>query len=169
MAPCSLALDDRRITNSKSKSSELVPGYVEDLAKGDFGADVVVMSDEDRKSMLDKKAWEVVMSGGKQIPQQLFMMWMIGSSVHLMSMMMTGYMVFGNISTMLKVNDVFKVQFAGEKLDLTIHKAGYIAVTSVGVALSVYKLRALGLLPGAVDYMADAPLMPAELSGGLSL
>lgn len=167
MPSCTLALrGDRRLAKASSKSSALVPGYLEEYVKGDISATGSTMDVAQRKATLDKKAWEIVMSGGKQIPQQLFMMWMIGNSVHLMSMMMTGYMVFGNVSTMLRVNEVFK-PFGKEDIDLSIYKAGYIAVTSIGVFMSVYKLRALGLLPGDIDYIAESPLLPAELSGGI--
>merc|ERR1712024_19241 len=77
MVACNLALNaDRRLANSKSKSSDLVPGYSEDIVKAAGSSPAIDLTQ--RKAMLEQKAWDVVKSGGKQIPQQLFMMWMIG-------------------------------------------------------------------------------------------
>nr|KJB65831.1 hypothetical protein B456_010G120200 [Gossypium raimondii] len=95
-----------------------------------------------------QKAWEVAQAPFKNLLMMGFMMWMAGSTVHLFSIVFEPY----------KDN---KVELLGPKLL-------FIALNLGGLALGVWKLNTLGLLPThASDWVSSlSPAQEVEYSGG---
>ncbi|KAH9760264.1 ER membrane protein complex subunit 4 [Citrus sinensis] len=85
-----------------------------------------------------QKAWEVAQAPFKNLMMMGFMMWMAGSTVHLFSIVFEPY--------------------KDSKVDLLGPKLLFIALNLGGLALGVWKLNTLGLLPThASDWVSSLP------------
>jgi ER membrane protein complex subunit 4 len=100
------------------------------------------------KTLKLKKAWEIALGPAKQLPMQGIMMYMSGNSLQIFSIMMV-YMLFKNpIQGMMQTNSVFsKFESAGTSAQIWGIKAVYILMQFLLLALGVYKVNGMGLLP----------------------
>ncbi|KAK9210817.1 hypothetical protein WN943_000190 [Citrus x changshan-huyou] len=109
-----------------------------------------------------QKAWEVAQAPFKNLMMMGFMMWMAGSTVHLFSIGITFSALWQPISALQGVGKVFE-PYKDSKVDLLGPKLLFIALNLGGLALGVWKLNTLGLLPThASDWVSSLP--PALLS-----
>ncbi|KAI7997898.1 ER membrane protein complex subunit 4 [Camellia lanceoleosa] len=118
-----------------------------------------------------QKAWEVAQSPFKNLLMMGFMMWMAGNTVHLFSIGITFSALWQPISALQGVGKVFQ-PYKDNKVDLLGPKLLFIALNLGGLALGVWKLNSLGLLPThASDWVSSLP--PAQeveySSGGMTL
>ncbi|XVE97306.1 hypothetical protein REPUB_Repub03eG0008400 [Reevesia pubescens] len=110
-----------------------------------------------------QKAWEVAQAPFKNLLMMGFMMWMAGSTVHLFSIGITFSALWQPISALQGVGKVFE-PYKDNKVDLLGPKLLFIALNLGGLALGVWKLNTLGLLPThASDWVSSLP--PAQFSG----
>ncbi|XP_015884212.1 uncharacterized protein LOC107419898 isoform X1 [Ziziphus jujuba] len=114
-----------------------------------------------------QKAWEVAQAPFKNLLMMGFMMWMAGSTVHLFSIGITISALWQPISALQGVGKVFE-PYKDSKVDLLGPKLLFIALNLGGLALGVWKLNTLGLLPThASDWVSSLPpAQEVEYSGG---
>ncbi len=98
-----------------------------------------------------KKAWEVALAPVKQLPMTAIMMYMSGNSLQIFSIMMV-VMAFKNpVMGLVATNQAFeKFESTGTKQNLLMVKAVYIAMQFLALALGVWKVNGMGLLPYAL-------------------
>ncbi|KAM0942781.1 putative TMEM85/ER membrane protein complex subunit 4 [Dioscorea sansibarensis] len=114
-----------------------------------------------------QKAWEVAQSPFKNLMMMGFMMWMAGSTVHLFSIGITFSALWQPISALQSVGKVFE-PYKDPRVDTLAPKLLFIALNLAGLALGVWKLNTLGLLPThASDWVSSlAPAQEVEFAGG---
>jgi len=95
-----------------------------------------------------KKAWEVALAPVKQLPMTAFMMYMSGNSLQIFSIMMV-LMAFKNpLVGLMATNQAFdKFESQGTKSKLAMIKAVYVAMQILALALGIWKVNGMGLLP----------------------
>jgi len=95
-----------------------------------------------------KKAWEVVINVIKNVPMTAIMMYMSGNSLQIFSIMMV-FMAFKNpVMGLVAMNRAFeKFETDGNRGKMVQVKLAYVAVQLAALALGVWKIDAMGLLP----------------------
>ncbi|XP_018793216.1 PREDICTED: ER membrane protein complex subunit 4 [Bactrocera latifrons] len=112
-----------------------------------------------------KKSWDLALGPLKQIPMNLFIMYMSGSSISIFPIMMVGMMLIRPLKAMFSTSVTSKMaegaQGSGQKL---IYFLGNMA----NVAVALYKCHSMGLLPThASDWLAFVePQTRLEYYGG---
>ena len=95
-----------------------------------------------------KKAWEVALAPVKQLPMTAIMMYMSGNSLQIFSIMMVGMAFKNPIMGLMATNQAFeKFESPGTKGNLLMVKAVYVAMQILALALGVWKVNGMGLLP----------------------
>ncbi|KAI8428031.1 hypothetical protein MSG28_002325 [Choristoneura fumiferana] len=151
----------------KTQTAELPspPGYSQSA-----GANYTESSkDTDSNHLLIKKLWDVALGPLKQVPMNLFIMYMAGNSISIFPIMMVGMLIVRPVKSLFVTQSTFKMvegtQAAGQKLV-------YIFGNIVNIFLALYKCQSMGLLPThASDWLAfEEPQTRVEhIGGGLSL
>jgi len=95
-----------------------------------------------------KKSWEIAFAPAKALPMNAIMMYMSGNSLQIFSIMMV-FMLFKNpLTALLSTNEAFrKYETDGTKKWLWGIKATYVVMNLVALALGVWKVNGMGLLP----------------------
>lgn len=95
-----------------------------------------------------KKAWEVALAPIKSLPMTALMMYMSGNSLQIFSIMMV-FMAFKNpIMGILATNQAFeKFESDTNKGKVLQVKVIYVIMQLVALALGVWKVNGMGLLP----------------------
>ncbi|KAH7370396.1 hypothetical protein BKA65DRAFT_16296 [Rhexocercosporidium sp. MPI-PUGE-AT-0058] len=103
---------------------------------------------EEMDTLKLKKAWEVALAPVKQLPMTAIMMYMSGNSLQIFSIMMV-VMAFKNpFMGLMATNQAFeKFESPGTKGQLFMVKAVYVAMQILALALGVWKVNGMGLLP----------------------
>ncbi|XP_055904165.1 ER membrane protein complex subunit 4 [Eupeodes corollae] len=115
--------------------------------------------------LIIKKSWDLALGPLKQIPMNLFIMYMSGNSISIFPIMMVGMMLIRPIKAMFSTQTTSKLadgaQGSGQKL---VYFLGNLA----NVALALYKCQSMGLLPThASDWLAFVePQTRLEYYGG---
>jgi hypothetical protein len=102
-----------------------------------------------KADLMGKRAMETALAPGKNIFMQGFMMYMSGSSINIWSMMVVGMAFVNPIKALLAIDETF-ARFAssdGEKLDLTLPKLAFAGCNCAMLALALWKLNTMRLLP----------------------
>ena len=95
-----------------------------------------------------KKAWEVALAPVKQLPMTAIMMYMSGNSLQIFSIMMVGMAFKNPLVGLMATNQAFeKFESPGTKGNLLMVKAVYVAMQILALALGVWKVNGMGLLP----------------------
>ncbi|PLB37779.1 ER membrane protein complex subunit 4 [Aspergillus candidus] len=95
-----------------------------------------------------KKAWEIALAPSKQLPMNGIMMYMSGNSLQIFSIMMVFMLFKGPIQGLINTNSVFaKFETDGTRAKLLGVKALYVVMQFLLLALGVWKVNAMGLLP----------------------
>ncbi|CCF34921.1 hypothetical protein CH063_06825 [Colletotrichum higginsianum] len=122
---------------------------------------------EEMDTLKVKKAWEVALAPVKNLPMTAIMMYMSGNSLQIFSIMMV-VMAFKNpLVGLTAVNQAFE-RFESEtnKGKMLQVKLAYIVMQFVALALAVWKVNSMGLLPTTrSDWLAwEAQREPLESS-----
>ncbi|XP_003385718.1 PREDICTED: ER membrane protein complex subunit 4-like [Amphimedon queenslandica] len=143
------------------RSDELAspPGYIHKLPTNEESTE-----DED-SNLVAKQGWGLALGPLKQLPMNLFIMWMAGNTVSLFPIMMVGMMFFRPVQTLLSCKEAFKNLVGDQAI---FQKAVYVFGNLAVIALAVYKFHSMGLLP---TYQSDwlefqEPQKILEISGG---
>mmetsp|Transcript_98297 Transcript_98297/g.158509 ORF Transcript_98297/g.158509 Transcript_98297/m.158509 type:complete len:188 (+) Transcript_98297:42-605(+) len=105
---------------------------------------------EKKQAYLTSRAWEIATSPGKQFMMTAFMMWMMGSGVHIMNIIFTFYQIVGPVQGLFKVGTVFKglEESAKEQgVDLLLQKLVYVAAQGAVLLYILHRFGNMGLLP----------------------
>jgi hypothetical protein len=95
-----------------------------------------------------KKAWEVALAPVKQLPMTAIMMYMSGSSLQMFSIMMVAMAFKNPIMGLMATQQAFeKFESEGTRDKLLLVKAVYVAMQILALALGVWKVNGMGLLP----------------------
>ncbi|KAL2217989.1 putative ER membrane DUF1077 domain protein [Thermoascus aurantiacus ATCC 26904] len=112
-----------------------------------------------------KKAWEIALAPSKQIPMNAIMMYMSGNSLQIFSIMMVFMLFKGPIQGLLATNTAFaKFETDATRARLVGPKAVYVLMQLVLLALGVWKVNKMGLLPTTrSDWLAwESERVPLE-------
>ncbi|KAK4108428.1 hypothetical protein N656DRAFT_771804 [Canariomyces notabilis] len=103
---------------------------------------------EEMDTLKLKKAWEVALAPIKSLPMTAIMMYMSGNSLQIFSIMMV-FMAFKNpIMGILTTNQAFeRFETESNKARILQVKLAYVAMQLVALALGVWKVNSMGLLP----------------------
>lgn len=95
-----------------------------------------------------KKAWEMALSPSKQLPMNAIMMYMSGNSLQIFSIMMVFMLFKGPIQGLLNTNSAFaKFETESTRTQMLGAKLVYMLMQCVLLALGIWKVNAMGLLP----------------------
>lgn len=95
-----------------------------------------------------KKAWEVALAPVKNLPMTGIMMYMSGNSLQIFSIMMV-FMAFKTpLMGLFSTNQAFeRFETASNRGKMLQVKAAYVLMQCVALALGVWKINGMGLLP----------------------
>ncbi|XP_030385239.1 ER membrane protein complex subunit 4 [Scaptodrosophila lebanonensis] len=112
-----------------------------------------------------KKSWDLALGPLKQIPMNLFIMYMSGNSISIFPIMMVGMMLIRPIKAMFTTQVTSKM---AEGAQGTGQRIVYILGNLANVGLALYKCHSMGLLPThASDWLAFVePQTRLEYYGG---
>jgi len=116
-----------------------------------------------------KRSWDVALGPLKQVPMNLFIMYMSGNTISIFPIMMVIMMMVRPVKTLFTVKQTFKSFETGTGSfgSNTIgQKLVFILGNLANLALAMYKCHGMGLLPTHVsDWLAFAdPIQRAEYS-----
>ena len=142
------AVNTRHIaTNNDTSSSNKYKaiGYIE----GNFdNNDNKHLANDNRKKIIEKQAWAVAQSPGKQIFMTGLMMWMSGNTLSIITLMMIVMGMWRPITALFSVQNAFKQYETKENWkDLILPKIVYLTFNGICLGIGVWKLNSLGLLP----------------------
>lgn len=149
--------------NKVDRNSDVAspPGYNPSIVQ----VHTEISKESDPNHLIIKKSWELALGPLKQVPMNLFIMYMAGSSISIFPIMMVGMLVIRPVKALFTLQHTFKMiegsHAAGQKF---VYFLGNI----VNIALALYKCQSMGLLPThASDWLAFVqPQSPLEFSGG---
>lgn len=103
---------------------------------------------EEMDTLKLKKAWEVALAPIKSLPMTAIMMYMTGNTLQIFSIMMV-FMAFKNpIVGLMGTNQAFeRFETETNKAKMIQAKLAYVVMQFVALAVGVYKVNAMGLLP----------------------
>jgi hypothetical protein len=115
--------------------------------------------DKQKREILLQQAWNTATSPMSSIFMNIFMFWMMGSSVHIFTLIFMFSILYNSIKTIGSTNEVFK-KFEQIKDAIGFYKLIYMGLNSVVLLFGLYRLYGMGLLPlHASDYVALVPHM----------
>lgn len=103
---------------------------------------------EETDTLKVKKAWEVALAPVKQLPMTAIMMYMSGNSLQIFSIMMVAMAFKNPVMGLVATNQSFeRFESEGTKSKLLVVKAVYVAMQLLALALGIWKVNGMGLLP----------------------
>lgn len=103
-------------------------------------------------SLVTKRAWDLALSPMKQIPMNLFIMYMAGDSISIFPIMMIGMMLLRTVKALFSIQQTFKLIEGDHAI---LQRLVYLLGILAGIALALYKCHSMGLLPThASDWLA---------------
>ncbi|XP_065828465.1 ER membrane protein complex subunit 4-like [Oscarella lobularis] len=122
---------------------------------------------EEHETLVEKKSWDLAIGPLKQLPMNLFIMYMVGSSISIIPIMFVGMMAFGPIKTLFDFSTISK-QFEGSQA--AIQKFVFILANLLVVVVAAYKCHTMGLLPTYssdwIDFLEDRQ-RTEHIAGGM--
>lgn len=127
------------------------------------------MDHEKRMVLRKKDAMSFSYSPIKGVFSTGLMLWMSGSSVQIFSIYATGNALIQPISAMTNMSNVFK-KFEMDGLDLTVPKLIYSGMQLVLLAIALWKLNSMGLVPmTSADWTSYIPIREVTEEAGMLL
>ncbi|KAK6747922.1 hypothetical protein RB195_000870 [Necator americanus] len=102
---------------------------------------------EQQEHLAKKRAWDVAMAPAKSLPMNMFMMYMAGRSVSIFPIMMVGMMLWRPAKALFAVNATFKPLEDQNTGSMIVHKIIFVLGNLGAIALAIYKVHTMGLLP----------------------
>mmetsp|Transcript_2394 Transcript_2394/g.4810 ORF Transcript_2394/g.4810 Transcript_2394/m.4810 type:complete len:192 (-) Transcript_2394:209-784(-) len=164
-----LPKQDRMALVTVGKDIQEPTGQLEIRAEGAVERKEITV--EKKKAHVEGRAWEIATGPGKQFMMTAFMIYMMGSGVHIMNIMFTVYQLMAPIKALTMLGQVFQpISEAAKDLgvDLTLHKLVFIACQGAIFLFIMYRFGSMGLLPtSASDWLAMVPIrQPQEFASG---
>ena len=105
-------------------------------------------SEEDMDTLKLKKAWELALAPAKQLPMNAIGMYMTGNSLQIFSIMMVFMLFKGPIGAMMNIQSTFqRLETDGNKSQMLMVKAAFVGCNFLALALGIWKVNGMGLLP----------------------
>lgn len=119
----------------------------------------------DTSHLIKKKSWEVALAPLKQVPMNLFIMYMAGNSISIFPIMMVGMLFMRPIQALFSINSTFKMV---EDSSAAAQKLVYLLGNFINIGLALYKCQSMGFLPThSSDWLAFVePQARQEYLGG---
>ncbi|KAK6353269.1 hypothetical protein TWF696_005246 [Orbilia brochopaga] len=171
MAPAQPAwvIDLKNSAGRSKPPSSIVdpPGYSAGGSSKKSQKQVTAPTQAETDDLKIKKAWEVALAPAKSLPMNMIMMYMSGNTLQIFSIMMTAMLFMNPLRALSTVGNTFS-KFDGESTHsrLFIVKLAYIGLQILTIAIGIWKVNAMGLLPTTrSDWLAweHAPV-PLETS-----
>ncbi|XKL60659.1 hypothetical protein PGB90_007716 [Kerria lacca] len=145
------------------KSAELSspPGYFPSIGNNQ----IETIREADSARLIIKKSWDLALGPIKQVPMNMFLVYMAGNSISIFPIMMIGMIIIRSVKALFTIQQAFKMI---EGKHAASQKIVYFIGNIVNVGVALYKCQSLGLLPThASDWLAFAePQIRVEYSGG---
>lgn len=119
--------------------------------------------------LINKKSWDLALAPLKQVPMNLFIMYMAGNSISIFPIMMVGMLFMRPIQALLGTNSTFKMV---ENSNAIGQKLVYVLGNLVNIGLALYKCQSMGLLPiHSSDWLAfvEPQIRREYVGGGINL
>ncbi|XP_017769831.1 PREDICTED: ER membrane protein complex subunit 4 [Nicrophorus vespilloides] len=123
----------------------------------------------DTSHLIKKKSWELALAPLKQVPMNLFIMYMAGNSISIFPIMMVGMLCMRPIQALFSINSTFKLV---EDSSAAAQKLVYLLGNFINIGLALYKCQSMGLLPThSSDWLAfvEPQTRQEYLGGGIML
>nr|XP_046174521.1 ER membrane protein complex subunit 4-like isoform X1 [Oncorhynchus gorbuscha] len=125
---------------------------------------------ESDKNLVEKRCWDVALGPLKQIPMNLFIMYMSGNTISIFPIMMVCMMAWRPIQALMSMSATFKLLENSNQqwLQGLVYSVGNL----LGSALAIYKCQSMGLLPThSSDWLAfiEPPVRMEIMGGGMVL
>jgi len=105
-------------------------------------------SPEEMDRLKLKKAWELAIAPAKQLPMNAIGMYMTGNSLQIFSIMMVFMLFKGPIQAVFSMQSTFqRLETDSNRGQMWMVKAAFVACNCLALALGVWKVNAMGLLP----------------------
>ncbi|KRX72369.1 ER membrane protein complex subunit 4 [Trichinella sp. T6] len=104
-------------------------------------------SRETDKHLMAKRAWDIAFGPLKQVPMNLFIMYMAGNSISIFPIMMVCMMLIRPVKALLSVNAVFKSVEKSDDGYMLGEKFVFVLGNIIGIFFALYKCSSMGLLP----------------------
>lgn len=126
-----------------------------------------INKNSEQTHLIIKKSWDIAIGPLKQIPMNLLLMYMSGSTISIFPIMMIAMMLMKPLSAITTTHATFKT-FEGTGTGTVGQKLVFVLGHIACVGLALYKCHSMGLLPShASDWLAFAePQTILEYSGG---
>jgi len=103
---------------------------------------------EEMDTLKLKKAWEIALAPAKQLPMNAFGMYMTGNSLQIFSIMMVFMLFKAPIQAILGLGQTFsRLESEGNRSQMVLVKMAFVACNLLALALGVWKVNGMGLLP----------------------
>ncbi|XP_071821332.1 ER membrane protein complex subunit 4-like [Apostichopus japonicus] len=124
------------------------------------------VSRETDSNLVAKKCWDIALGPLKQLPMNLFLMYMAGSTISIFPIMMVGMMVWRPIQALMSLKTTFKLLEGSPQAYIQMFV--FFVSNLLGIALALYKCSSMGLLPiYSSDWLSFLePQERMEYSGG---
>ncbi|CAH1369217.1 unnamed protein product [Tenebrio molitor] len=123
----------------------------------------------DVSRLITKKSWDLALAPLKQVPMNLFIMYMAGNSISIFPIMMVGMLLMRPIQAIWATKSTFKMV---ENTNALGQMFVYILGNFINIGLALYKCQSMGLLPThSSDWLAfvEPPVRLEYLGGGVTL
>lgn len=123
------------------------PGYFPSAAGSHHVAEASSRDTQQQQHLLTKRAWDTALAPVKQLPMNMFVMYMAGSTISIFPIMMVCMMAWRPIKALMALGPTFKGLETEIGSTLILQKLVYALGNLLGVCLAVYKCAGMGLLP----------------------
>ncbi|MCP9262924.1 ER membrane protein complex subunit 4 [Dirofilaria immitis] len=118
---------------------------------------------EQTHHLMKKRAWDMALQPIKSLPMNLFMMYMSGSTISIFPIMMIAMMAWRPVKALMNVNLAFKPLQDEHMGSLLLHKLVFVLGNMIAIAMALYKLHSMGLLPNHASDWLDFQLPPQRM------
>lgn len=135
------------------KSDVLPPGFLSTSKKV---ATKKPLSDDQLAQLKTKKAWEIATGPAKQLPMNLVMGYMTGNSLQIIPITTTFMILLNPLKAIFsETSKAFAGLDTGDQTQLMAAKLVFVVCQLANMAIGVYKLYKMGLIPHApADWLA---------------
>lgn len=154
-----------RIPRGSGQDLASPPGY----SASNIGLNTEVSKKTDVSRLITKKSWDLALAPLKQVPMNLFIMYMAGNSISIFPIMMVGMLLMRPLQAIWSTKATFKMM---ETQSAILQMIVYVLGNIVNIGLALYKCHSMGLLPTyASDWLAfvEPPIREEYLGVGIIL
>ncbi|KAJ3654823.1 hypothetical protein Zmor_013982 [Zophobas morio] len=152
---------------NRSLTEGLAPPPAYSLSGPAVSSEVSKKTDVSR--LITKKSWDLALAPLKQVPMNLFIMYMAGNSISIFPIMMVGMLLMRPIQAIWATKSTFKMV---ENTSAVGQIFVYLLGNFINIGLALYKCQSMGLLPThSSDWLAfvEPPVRLEYLGGGVTL